>query len=80
MEVGAFETYVESIFLYNCGIWTATATLLEKADALQRSLLERYVLNVKWTDIKNYQVYSSANMKKLNSKVATHRIQKNDED
>ena len=51
-KMKAFDAYIKPIFLYNCEIWTITASCAEKMiDGFQRRLLRTYVLNVKWPKI-----------------------------
>ena len=52
-----FNTFVSSIFLYNCELWTVTKHLENKIDIIQRSLLRR-ILKIKLVDkIRNSKIY-----------------------
>ena len=65
---------IESIFLYNCEVWTLTKQLEEKIDIVQRQFLRR-ILNIKWYEhITNEEVYNIANCKKWADKVKACRI------
>ena len=61
IKVRAFKCYVESIFLYNCELWTHTTTTESMIDSFHRRLLRDAVHNVKWPKImKNEDVYKKA--------------------
>ena len=65
---------IESIFLYNCEVWTLTKQLEEKINIVQRQFLRR-ILNIKWYEhITNEEVYNIANCKKWSDKVKARRI------
>lgn len=58
-KIRAFESFVASIFLYNCGLWTTTKEINEKIDVIQRRFLRR-ILKVRWpkkmTNEKIYEI------------------------
>ena len=58
-KMKAFRAYVQSIFLYNCEIWTTTPSQVAKIiNTFQRRLLRTYVLNTKWPNIvKNEDIH-----------------------
>ena len=60
---------IESIFLYNCEVWTLTVELEQKIDIIQRQLLRR-VLGIKWYDkVTNNELYERVNCKKWSEKI-----------
>ena len=55
----ALRALIESIFLYNCKIWTITPSqAIKTINTFQGRLLRTYVMNVKWLNIvKNEDIY-----------------------
>ena len=57
-KVTAFNTYISSIFLYNCEVWTLKQQHQQQIDSFHRHLLRKYVLNIKWPQtVTNTDVY-----------------------
>ena len=69
-----FESYVQSIFLYNCELWAITKTIAEQIDSFHRRLL-RDVLGVKYPRImKNEEVYNKTSAVKWSTIVTKRRL------
>jgi len=69
-----FNTYVESIYLYNSELWTVTKSIEEEIDAFQRSLLRR-LLDIKWPrKITNEELYEKTKVTKWSRKIKKRRL------
>ncbi len=56
-----FKSHVESIFTYNCELWTLTKKHEESIDIFQRKLMRR-ILNLNWQDkVSNDKLYKRTN-------------------
>ena len=76
MELRIFSALLESIFLYNCELWTLTKKLEQKIDTFQRQLLRR-ILNIRWTLnnwISNKQLLGITNQKPWSETIAKRRM------
>lgn len=70
-----FDTYISSIYLYNCELWTLTETLETSIDAFQRRLLRSTVLNIRWPrKMRNEDVYRITKQTKWSIEIARRRI------
>ena len=70
-----FESYVSSIFLYNCELWTINECDEVSIDAFQRRLLKRYVLNIKWPrKIRMEDIYKKTKQKPWSRIIAFRRL------
>ena len=49
-KIGVFDTYVTSVFLYNCELWTLTKAQEEQIDIFQRKQLRR-IIKIRWPRI-----------------------------
>ena len=59
-KLKTLTTYVQSIFLYNCEIWTTSHNNIQEIDAFHRRMIRQYVLNIKWPNIiKNEEIYEN---------------------
>ena len=75
MKVKLIDTYIEPIFHYNSETWTLTKTMEESVDAFQRTMIRRYVLNVKWPKtISNIRLYEKVTVTKWSLKVRSRRL------
>ena len=73
-KIRIFEAYVNSIFLYNCELWTLTTTLEKNIDSFQRRLM-RTVLQIFWPKvINNEQLYEKAKITKWSESVLKRRL------
>ena len=65
---------IESIFLYNCEVWTLTKKHEREIDIFQRILLRR-TLGIRWSDkVTNEELYEKTKAKKWSEKVIKRRI------
>ncbi len=56
-----FKSHVESVFTYNCELWTLTKKHEESIDIFQRKLIRR-ILNLNWQDkVSNDMIYKRSN-------------------
>ena len=75
VKVKLIDTYIEPIFLYNSETWTLTKTMEESVDAFQRTMIRRYVLNLKWPKtISNIRLYEKVTVTKWSVKVRSRRL------
>ena len=57
LRTSYFNTFINHIFLYNCGLWTLTAKLEHQIDVFQRNFLRR-LLNITYPKkISNSELY-----------------------
>jgi hypothetical protein len=68
-----YRSYVESVFLYNCGTWATNKTLDKKLDAFHRRQL-RWVINVRYPKIiTNEHLYQTTGESELSKRIANRR-------
>ena len=68
------QALVESIFMYNCELWTLTQSLSDQIDVIHHWFIRR-ILNIKWYErIKHEEVYSLSKCKKWSDKIKCRRI------
>ena len=66
VKIRIFETYLESVFMYNSEIWAVTKTLEDKIDSFQRKQLRR-TLGIIWPQkIDNKTLYKRIKEKPWN--------------
>ena len=66
VKICIFETYLESVFMYNSEIWAVTKTLEDKIDSFQRKQLRR-TLGIIWPQkIDNKTLYKRIKEKPWN--------------
>ena len=69
-----FNALIESIFLYNCEVWTVTKAIEKDIDIFQRNLLRR-ILNIKWSDkVSNEKLYEKTKTKRWSEKIKKRRL------
>ena len=69
-----FKALVESIFLYNCEIWTLTTEAEKKIDVLQRNYL-RKIIKITWEDkISNKELYEKVKEDPWSEKIKRRRL------
>ena len=74
------DTYIEPIFLYNSEKWATTKKQEESIDTFQRTLIRKYVLQIKWSEkISNEQLYLKTSAESWRKKViqAIKMVRKN---
>ena len=75
LKMRVFKCYVNSVFLYNCEVWTLTKGLCQKIDSFQRRILRTHVLNVRWPKvIKNEDVYRLTKAKPWSTEISERRL------
>ena len=74
VKIRIFETYLESVFMYNSEIWTLTKTLEDKIDSFQRKQLRR-TLGIIWPrKIDNKTLYERTKQKPWSVRIFRCRI------
>ena len=74
-KVITFNSYIQSIFLYNSELWTITKQLSIQIDSFQRKLIRTFILNVKWPIIvKNEDVYEQTKISPLTKTIKYRRL------
>ena len=74
VKIRVFATYIQSIFMYNSGLWTLAQTLENSIDVFQRKLLRR-IINVKWPrTISNKDLYAHTEMKPSSITILRRRL------
>ena len=69
-----FKSHVESIFTYNCELWTLTKKHEETIDIFQRKLIRR-ILNLNWQDkVSNDKLYKRTNSTPWSQTVKQRRL------
>ena len=75
VKLRLLRSHVESIFLYNCEIWTITKALEDIIDTFQR-VLYRKIFNITWTDkVSNTELYEKAKSRKWSTQIKKRRLQ-----
>ena len=73
-KIRHFNTYVMSVLLYNCELWTLTKTLNDKLDAFHRRLL-RYAIGAHYPKIiKNEDIYVITESIPLSNTIQRRRL------
>ena len=73
-KIRHFNTYVMSVLLYNCELWTLTKTLNDKLDAFHRRLL-RYAIGAHYPKIiKNEDIYIITEAIPLSNTIKRRRL------
>ena len=74
LKIRVLNTYVKSIFLYNCEIWTVTKEIENSIDVFQRTLLRR-TFKIFWPDkVSNMELYVRAGMTEWSREVKKRRL------
>ncbi len=79
VKLRMFTALLESIFLYNCELWSLTKALEDKVDIFQRQLLRR-ILNIHWTPehpelwLSNSDLYELTKQRPWSKTIAQRRI------
>ena len=74
LKVRVLNTYIKSIFLYNCEIWTITKELENSIDIFQRTLMRR-AFNIYWRDkISNEEIYNRAGVTEWSIEIKKRRL------
>ena len=79
-KMNLIDTYIEPIFLYNSEKWATTKKQEESIDTFQRTLIRKYVLQIKWSEkISNEQLYLKTSAESWRKKViqAIKMVRKN---
>ena len=75
VKLRLMRSHIQSIFLYNCELWTLTKNLEYEIDVFQRSILRR-ILDIKWYDkISNKDLYSRTKEVEWSKTVKRRRLQ-----
>ena len=73
-KIKLFQTFIQSIFLYNSELWSTTKKLENKVDALQRTLLRR-TLKIHWPEtITNKKLYEVTQLKPWSTEIKIRRL------
>ena len=73
-KIKIFNTYVETVFLYNSELWTLTPTLEKNIDSFHRNLL-RIALNIKYPKIiTNEELYVTTQEQPWSRKIKRRRL------
>ena len=74
IKLRVFDTYISSVFLYNCELWTLTKALEQEIDIFQRKQLRR-LLNISWPrKRRNEELYEITKMKKWSVEIKRRRL------
>ena len=74
VKIRIFETYLESVFMYNSEIWAVTKTLEDKIDSFQRKQLRR-TLGIIWPrKIDNKTLYERTKQKPWSVRIFKRRM------
>ncbi len=73
-KIRYFVAFAESIFLYNCELWTLTSTMEKKLDAFHRKEL-RWALGIFWPRVvTNKQIYQMTQQEPWSTKIRRRRL------
>lgn len=73
-KIRLFRSHIESIFLYNCEVWTVTKATENEINVFQRNLL-RKILQIKWQEkITNEILYERTGTTEWSKKVKERRL------
>ena len=74
VKIRIFRSHIESIFLYNCELWTITKNHENTIDVFQRRLI-RKMLNIKWQDkVSNDHLYKRTKLTPWSKAVKRRRL------
>jgi hypothetical protein len=74
VKIRLFRSHIESIFLYNCELWTTTKQLINEIDVFQRNML-RKIMEIQWQDrITNNQLYERTKVTPWSKTVKKRRL------
>ena len=74
VKIRIFRSHIESIFLYNCELWTITKNHENTIDVFQRKLI-RKMLNIKWQDkVSNNHLYKITKLTSWSIAVKRRRL------
>ena len=74
LKLRTFNSFITSIFLYNCELWTMDKKAEHKIDVFQRSLLRR-MMKLSWQDkVTNEELYQRTNQTRWSNVIRTRRM------